>query len=288
MATLPTYIFGDTVNAVLNTARSRVDDLIQTPAGSPSGSDPGQQFTEVGGGTLLAELNPDGSLVLRTQVIFNSAWRKFQKYLGNLGYRSLIETIIISNIPANTNPDVGVQSWLSWNGNFNGSTFASTPALPSEFVAPLKIRERVNGATTQFVPMITALDGLRNVPIRTTLNRQWEWRNSALFFIGATGPTDLQIRAIKRYPDFVGDVTQSPALPWYYQLVPIPDCLSALAWYVAYEVAAPRIGQDAAQAILNTAEDEAGEVFNGQARADQIIKAVNTSIPRPTPSPQQK
>lgn len=287
MATLPTYIYGDTANAVLNTARSRVDDLILTPAGSPSGADPGQQFTEVGGGTLLAELNPDGSLVLRTQVIFNSAYRKFQKYLSNLGWRGLIDTITVRAMPANTSADVTAQSWLSWNGCFDGSAFHSIPALPSEFYAPLKLRERVTGVNTAFVPMITALDGLRNIPSRSALNRQWEWRNNALYFIGASGSTDLQIRCIRYFPDLPDPNYYIANTPWYYQTLPIPGCLSALAWYIAYEVCIGRLGEEASAGILANAETEAGEVFNDQARADQRIKAVNESIPRPTPSPQQ-
>ncbi len=124
MATQPAYIFGDTANAVLNTARSRVNEIILTPAGAPVGADPGQQLTQVGGGTLLTELNPDGSLCLRTQIIFNSAFRKFQKYLANLGWRGLIDTLTIPAMPANTQADPTIQSWLSWNGNFNGTVFA--------------------------------------------------------------------------------------------------------------------------------------------------------------------
>lgn len=287
MATQPTFIFGDTANAVLNTARSRVDDLILTPAGSPTGVDPGQQLTQVGGGTLLAELNPDGSLCLRTQVIFNSGYRKLQKYLANLGYRLLIGTATISSIPANAAADLGSNTWLSWNGCFDGSVFSGTPALPSDFYAPLKIRERPHGNTV-FQPMVNAIDGLLNVPSRSALNRQWEWRNGAVYFIGATAATDLQIRYVKFLPDLVA----VGGTPWYYQLVPIPGCLSALAWYIAYEVCVPRIGEQASAGVLSNAEDEADKIFNDQARADQRSKQVNESFPRPgTPpavAPQQR
>lgn len=286
MATQPTYLFGDTANAVLNTARSRVNDLIQTPSGAPTGSDPGLQETQVGGGALLTELNEDGSLCLRTQVIFNSAYRKFQKYLANLGWRGLIDTIVVTGFPANASTDMADQSWLSWNGSFDGVTFTSSPALPDTLYAPLLLRERVSGTTDQFTDMETALFGLRNVPSRSALNRQWEWRKNGLYFIGASGPTDIQIRCITFFPDLTA--TGSPATPWYYQVVPIPGCLSALAWYVAIEVCYPRGDEPGFAAALSQAEDEAGKVFNDQARADQRTKMVSESIPRPTPSPEEQ
>lgn len=267
MATAPSYLYGDTCNAVLNTARSRVDDLILTPANSPtSTTDPGLQLTQVGGATLLAETDSAGNPVPRTQIYFNSGWRKFQKYLSNLGYRFMIDTKILAGI--------GSVTWISWN---------TTPALPADLIAPLKVRERTSGSGT-FSPMVNCLDGLLNVA-PSTLNRMWEWRNGAIQLPGASGSTDLQIRYIKYYPDFVAN---SPATntPWYYQLVPIPQALSPLAWYVAYEVLVPRIGEAAAAPCLQNAQAEADLMFNDQARADRRSQQVNESWPRPGTPPQ--
>jgi hypothetical protein len=270
MATQPTYLYGDTANAVLNTARSRVNDLILTPPGSPTGSDPGQQLTQVGGGTLLAETNPDGSLCLRTQIIFNSAWRKFQKDLGNLGYRLLIgDNLIIPSLPVNVNPDPAAQSWLSWNGFFDGTNFTTVPSLPANFLAPLKIRERQSGTNSLFIPMLCSLDGLRGQFVRTVLNRQWEWRQNALYLPGATSLTDLQLRYITFFPDLTETTVGSATIPWYYQTLPVPRCLSALAWYVAIEVVFPRGDEQGYSEARAEAMGEMELVFNDQARADQ-------------------
>src|SRR5579863_587817 len=270
MSTQPQYIYGDTANAVLNTARSRIDDLILSPGAFPTGSDPGQQLTQVGGGNLLAELNDDGSLCLRTQIIFNSAYRKFQKDLGNLGYRLLIgDNLIIPALPVNSNPDPATQSWLSWNGFFDGTTFHSSPAMPADFAAPLKIRERLNGTNSLFIPMRCALDGLRNQFVRTVFDRQWEWRENALYLPGATSITDKQFRYTRFLPDLVQTVVGSVTTPWYYQLLPIPRCLSALAWYVAIEVAFPRGDGEGYAGARAEAMGEMELVFNDQARADQ-------------------
>lgn len=269
MATVPTYIYGDTCTAVLNIARSRVNDLILTPSGQPTGADPGQQLTEVGGGTLLQQLNADGSLCLRTQIIFNNAWRKCQKYLGNLGYRLLIkDNVIISNVPVNNNADPSAQTWISWNGCFDGTTFSSSPVLPADFIAPLKIRARQSGQNSVFWPIRCALDGIEtNYSTRAVLNTRWEWRSNALYLPGATALNDLQLRYTTYLPDFVA--TGSPATPWYYQIVPIPRIASALAWYIAIEVCYPRGDESGYTEAVQLAQGEADEVFNDQARADQ-------------------
>jgi hypothetical protein len=279
VATVPLYTFGDTANAVLNTARSRVDDLILTPIGAPApGSDPGLQQTQVGGGTLLTELNTDGSLTLRTQVIFNSAYRKLQKYLANLGFRLLNGKVIVASLTANVNADLGAESWLSWNGYFNGTSFTSTPVLPPDLYAPLWLRERVHGSGS-FTPMLDAINGLLNVPSRSILNRQWEWRNGAIYFIGASGSTDIQLSYIKYLPDLVANLYITA--PWYYQPLPIPGCLSALAWYISYEVLVPRIGEANSAGTLANAQDEADKIFNDQARGDQRTKQISESLARP-------
>lgn len=282
MATLPSYIYGDIVNDVLNVARTRVNDMLLTGQGFPGATEPGWQFNEVGGGTEAAGTNSDGSLVLRTQILFNAAWRKYQKYLANLGYRLLIaDNVAVTGLPANTNSDPTVQSWLSWNGFNNGTTFASLPALPSDFYAPLKIEERVTGSSVFYSPMRAALEGLRNRFPRGTLNREFEWRTNALYLPGATGSTDLLLRYTRRLPDFP-DAAQV-GIVWYLNVIPIPNSLSPLAWFVAAEVLALRANQDTADAAImceQNGKNEADQIFNDQARADQRPPTVNQGVAR--------
>jgi hypothetical protein len=126
---------------------------------------------------------------------------------------------------------------------------------------------------------------LRSVAVRSTLNRQWEWRSNGLYLPGSSGAVDLQIRSVTLYGDFVA--TTGPSVPWYLQQVPIPGSLSAFAWYIAYEVAFPRGDETGAAQALLQCQDEAGKVFNQQARADQRAKQITESIPRPTPVPEE-
>lgn len=280
MASSPVNIYGDTANAVLNTARSRIDDIILTPAGAPvSGSDPGLQLTQVGGGNLLTETNADGSVCLRTQVIFNSAYRKLQKFLASYNYRLLMGNAIIANFPASTG-DIGQPSWISWNGSFNGTSLSGTPALPSDLYQPLNVRERIAGSGAAFTPMTRAVNGLLNVSSRSALNRQWIWQNNGLYMPGSSGAVDLQIyEYVKFLPDIVA--AGSPAVPWYYQQVPIPGCLSSLAWYIAYEVCVPRLGEQQSAGILANAEAEANLIINDQSRSDQQSRQINRTFGMP-------
>ena len=273
MATNPVNIYGDLPNDVLNIARTRCNELIRTPQGYPGATDPGAQFNRVGGGYQSPGQNPDGTLILETQFLFNSGYRRLWKFLGNLGYRLLIvDNWVISELPINSNPDPTVQSWLSWNGFWNGTTFTSTPALPLDFYAPLKIRERVSGQNATFIPMGVALDGINSGLVRTILNRRWEWRTNALYMPGATSLTDLQLRYVRRLPDLPDPNYYVPNTPWYQQKLDIPNCWSSLAWYIAHEALSLQPGDEAAEGAalaLSNAELDANAIFNDQARADQ-------------------
>lgn len=268
MAALPTYIYGDTCTAVLNIARSRVDDLLITPSGSPSGA--ALQDTEVGGAALLRQRDQDDNVFRPTQVIFNAAWIKLQRFLMQNGWRGLIRNLQIDSLPENVSDDMGAQSWLSWNGAYDGSTVSEDPALPIEFVSPLKLQERLHDDETPagFTDMSRSLYGLRTVPARTELNRQWEWRDNALWFTGATETTDLLIRFVSLFPEF--EDSGSPIVPWYDGQIPIPRASSALAWYIAYEVCVGRIGEADSQGILNNAQTEALGIMSDQRRVDGV------------------
>lgn len=273
----PFYPYGDTVNTALQIARSRVSLKVWPPDSFPGEATPGQQFTEAGGGSGLAtDVNPDtsGSLVLRTQIIVNGAWRKMQKYLANLGYRLLIgDNLIISRLPANSNPDPSEESFLSWNGFWDGMNFHDDIKLPQDFYAPLFVKERLTGQNAFFIQMASQPDGLLPYQVRVIYNQQWEWRQNALFLPGALAETDLQFRYIRYLPNFPDPNYPIENTPWYLQVLPIPGCTSAFAWYIAYEALMGSDDPDATQRALGNAETEAGLIFNDQGRADQRVNS---------------
>ena len=83
--------------------------------------------------------------------------------------------------------------------------------LPTDLLVPLKLWERANGSSDDFVEMVdlTRHGGLPSREQDVTLS-VWEWRADGLWFLGATQDTQIRLRYLKAYPDFT-DAT-SPVL----------------------------------------------------------------------------
>ena len=73
---LPPY---DTVIAVLNAAKTRLNDAVET--------------LQPTGGKILDNTQPF------TQQVVNDAWRKLQEFLAELGYTGLKAETLFSNVP---------------------------------------------------------------------------------------------------------------------------------------------------------------------------------------------
>jgi hypothetical protein len=83
--------------------------------------------------------------------------------------------------------------------------------LPPDLLVPVKLWERANSSSDDFMEMtdLTDHDGLPSEPQSQQLN-YWEWRADGLYFLGATKDTQIRLRYQKSYPDLV-DAT-SPVL----------------------------------------------------------------------------
>ncbi len=121
-------------------------------------------------------------------------------------------------------------------------------------------------------------NGLPAIP-KLIWNRQWEWRDDAIYMPGATGATDLRIRFFGFLADFV-DVGGSPGpnqtanTPWFDQPVPIMQCLDSLVDYVCREVYVSRGEEAAAAAFEMSARANAQLILNrDSAQPKAILKA---------------
>lgn len=203
-----------------------------------------------------------------TQTYFNTAYRRLQEFLANLGYLLLTDRYIVTGLTPTTNLDPASQCYISWNGYFDGTTLFATKQyqLPQNFMFPLEIAERITGQNARFVPMRNAIDGLQSRQ-KQVMNSAWEWRADAIYFPGALQTEDLQIRFALYQPDLVNGAT-----PWYWNLVPITRCLDALSLFICAEVAMarPDLGLDAA-ALRMEAEEKARLIFNRDTRANQRV-----------------
>jgi hypothetical protein len=83
--------------------------------------------------------------------------------------------------------------------------------LPTDLLVPVKLWERANGSSDDFVEMVDLSQhgGLPSRGQGLTLN-VWEWRGDGIYFLGATQDTQIRLRYSKAYPDFA-DAT-SPVL----------------------------------------------------------------------------
>lgn len=134
----------------------------------------------------------------------NSAYRKLQRALGNAGGGGFLQDDALLVVTALAVPDPSAQVSI---------TDATAPPnqLPTDLLLPVKLWERPNGSTNDFVEMIdlTQHGGLPPRVQDRTLS-VWEWRADGIYFLGATQDTQIRLRYLKAYPD-LADAT-SPVL----------------------------------------------------------------------------
>jgi len=134
----------------------------------------------------------------------NSAYRKLQRALGNAGGGGFIQDDVLLVVTAVTQTDPSLQVSI---------TDATAPPnqLPTDLLVPIKLWERPNGSTDDFVEMVDVSQhgGLPARVQHVTLSI-WEWRADGIYFLGATQDTEIRLRYSKAYPDFTDST--SPVL----------------------------------------------------------------------------
>jgi hypothetical protein len=134
----------------------------------------------------------------------NSAYRKVQRALGNAGGGGFIQDDVLLVVTAVAETDSSLQVSI---------TDATAPPnqLPTDLLVPLKIWERPNGSTDDFLEMVDVSQhgGLPSRMQDDTLSL-WEWRADGIYFLGATQDTQIRLRYAKAYPDFTDST--SPVL----------------------------------------------------------------------------
>jgi hypothetical protein len=134
----------------------------------------------------------------------NSAYRKLQRAIGNAGGGGFIQDDVLLVVPAVTQTDTSLQVSIS-------DASAPPNQLPTDLLLPVKIWERPNLSSDDFVEMVDLSQhgGLPSRVQDVTLS-VWEWRADGIYFLGATQDTPIRLRYVKAYPDFT-DAT-SPVL----------------------------------------------------------------------------
>ncbi len=125
----------------------------------------------------------------------NSAYRKVQRALANIGQETFIVDDVLIVVPAVSAVDPSVQVVV------NDST-APPNQLPTDLLVPEKLWERRSGSSDNFQEMVDLSDhgGLPSQPQGSQL-LFWEWRTDGLYFLGATQDNQVRIRYQKALPD---------------------------------------------------------------------------------------
>lgn len=128
--------------------------------------------------------------------LLNDSLEWFQNEVNNHGVTTFEKETFLTGItpaafiPAN---DPGQQINISDSGYFDGTTNHALPQVPVDLLEPLRLWERQNGSTENWVPMRYTADGLSS---QTPTSRfgSWEWRQDGLYMPGATQSNDIRIR----------------------------------------------------------------------------------------------
>src|SRR5678815_2522414 len=254
---LPPY---STVMDCLNVAIVRANDAMKQAGGAP--------VNQVGGEVI-------GAQQIFSQTAVNAAWQRFQEYLVSQNFSRLINTVTLSSVPVVATTDPGVNCYIDWAGYFNGSAVVAAPVLPQDLTTPLRLKERVHGATgvgAEFTPMEYVVNGLTGLT-KQPRNYNWAWDNDRLVFPGSTSVMDLDLR----YAAFLVDFADG-ADAWYDQPVPIMRAQDAFSWYILSEFASARGDMDSAS-IDAKAEAAALKLLqresqNEMLRSEWVIPAI--------------
>lgn len=238
----------DSVTIALNSAKSRLNDRLNT-------------LLPVSGSIL-------GNTSDSTLQSLNNAWRRQQDYLADRGYARLINEQVIFGLPPVASLDPSTQTWLSWEGYFDGANLWQTPQLPSDFTHPLKVWERWSGQNAQFVdpPMEKILDGIPAVAKGPGI-QFWEWRGDAIYMPGSQMLEDLRVRYVKYLADF-SDIGQ---VRWFQQPIPIMRAADSLSWFLCAEVVGARGEEALSESFMEKGKTALAHLFNLDVRADQRV-----------------
>jgi len=215
-----------------------------------------------------------------------SAIRWVYRKLRNVGDPRLIRDNVQVDIPVNGLTGPGVQTYLTYNGYFDGLALNATPVLPADMLYPLELWEQQTGNTLNFIPMCQPQFGLpsRN---QTFALGEWEWReapttNSGLtptpgtanapagiFFVGTITPVTVRMRYMATLVRFVSLTSADYATAY----VPIIDAEEAIAYRCAYIIAAALSGITPGVTMLKNESDEAmQDLRNAVVRRQQTVE----------------
>jgi len=239
-----------TLETVMNLVRVFLNDWQKGATGTP------------GEGRITTD-NPATSP--QTLPALNSAIREVYRELRNVGDPTLIYDNVQVNLPANSVTGPTIQTYLAFNGYWDGGVLQNPPALPGNMLYPIEVWEQQTGNTLRFVRMKQPQSGLSSRNQSTVLG-EWEWRQDQLNFIGALNPITIRMRYLAALTQFVSPLVFSAVQ------IPIMDCEDAVAYKVAAKIGKALSGVTPSTSDLAASAQEAMfQLRNAIARRAQTV-----------------
>lgn len=196
---------------------------------------------------------------------FNAAFRWIQRKLRQEGATfPIIDNVILPALPPVLNPNPEIQTYVSFNGFFDGVNMNKIPRLPSDCMQVLNVWERGTGTNLPFCPIFEPEGGLTS-RFQYQRNGAWEWRQYRINLPGATQLTDLRIRYQAGLPPL--DV---PPEDFDETTVNILDCQDTIANHMAYMFARARGAADTTS-VKEDRDESMDDMVNDWVRRSQSI-----------------
>lgn len=242
------------LSGIANYVRALIND---SQAGATSTPGEGQIFVD------------NSAIAPFVQPMINASIREVYRELRNIGAATLIkDNIIVSGLTpvfgsnGLGNPDTAVQTFLSYNGYFDGNAINNNLVLPSDLLYPEQVWERQTGTNNSFIKMDQPQSGLPSRPQYTVL-AQWEWRQDQINFVGSTQTNDVRLRYYCTLPQFF-----SPTLDFNSTFVPVLDSLDAIALKTAVKYAR-MLGSSGLPDLIGEAKEQMYQLKNQYTRRMQ-------------------
>jgi hypothetical protein len=197
----------------------------------------------------------------------NMAWRKLQQKLDHASHPRIRNEVVLFSLPVAGSLDPATQQYINWAGFFNGvtlftpATLVGCPVLPQDFQSPTELWERQSvGAGVNPLGFKEMSPTVGRLPSRVkgSWNGVWDWREDAIYFIGAILPLDVRIS----YRAFLADIAVASG-GFASTPIPIMRVAEALALYTAGIFVVPR-GNAPLGDELMARGDQAVDVLNNR------------------------
>lgn len=223
---------GDSVQQVFDLTRAELNDRYVYPV-----------LAELTEGQVQGGVWPDGVLVPFVQ----HAYRDLQKKLATNGVARRVEVDEIQ-IPLTCT-------------KINDDGTAPDAPLPADFIYPLKLWERTDGTTDEYVEMRETRFGLPQRESLTPTLDFWEYRGNEILLTGASSVRQIKMRFEKSLPV----LTQAG------DKIGIREAVGALAYGAAALAARSRGVSALARDMSAQYEEAAAQIVNGAVRPNQRV-----------------